>query len=153
VVERPGTHRRSVAERLCVMLGNMRRHAMLSILIAMTVAACAPAPVPSPSRPTSPTPSAASSPSAAPSAAQQASKTWVGDPITVAQAIDHRDNHLDDTELAVEGFAWTALLPCPLNRRPSPAMLQCPDNFTWISDEDPGPPAGGELINPEQPAI
>jgi hypothetical protein len=140
------------------MLGVMRRRVFMSVLLAMTVAACAPAPVPSPALPVpappSPTPFAASSPSAAPSAAQQASKTWVGDPITVAEAIDRRDNHLDDTELAVEGIAWTPLgIPCPLIRRPSPAMVQCPDNFTWISDEDPGPRVVGELIKPKQPAI
>jgi hypothetical protein len=64
--------------------------------------------------------------------------TTVGDPISVAEAIDHRDNHLDDTELAVRGFAWRGPpIPCPRGLVDSPALDQCPDHFTWIADETP----------------
>jgi hypothetical protein len=102
------------------MLGMMRRRAVFTVLLAMSVAACAPAPLPTPAVPVPAPPTAtspaAASPGAAPSAPQHASRTWVGDAITVAEAIDHRDHHLDDTELAVEGYAWTPAGPifCPL---------------------------------------
>ena len=50
--------------------------------------------------------------------------TIVGDPITVADAIDHRDNHLDDTELAICGYGWSPEfpIPCPANLVDSPAL-------------------------------
>lgn len=100
---------------------------------------------------TSPTPSA---PGPSPSAAGPA-LTWVGDPITVAEAIDHRDHHLDDTELAIEGYSWqpAGSVFCPLILPASPAMERCPDNRTWISDRDPGPQTGPDFVEPAQPAI
>jgi hypothetical protein len=141
------------------MLGSMRRHAVSTLVLAMTVAACAPTPPPSPALPVpappTATPPATPSASATPSAAQHAVRAWVGDPITVAEAIDHRDHHLDDTELAVEGFAWTpaGTIFCPLILPASPAMARCPDDRTWISDADPGPQTGPDFVKPNQPAI
>jgi len=32
-------------------------------------------------------------------------------------------------------------------------MEHCPDNRTWISDEDPGPQTGPDFVQPTQPAI
>jgi hypothetical protein len=85
-----------------------------------------------------------------PSPSEAARTTILGDPITVAEAIDHRDNHLDDTELAVRGFGWSPRfpIPCPRGLDDSPALDHCPDNFTWIADErprDPIQPAGVRL--------
>src|SRR4029078_4219967 len=129
------------------------------LLLAVAVAACAPGPTPSSSPSaastsppvTSPAPSAASP---SPSVASPA-LTWVGDPITVAESIQHRDTDLDDTELAIEGYAWTpaGTIFCPLIVPSSPAMEQCPDNRTWISDADPGPQTGPEFIQPKDPAF
>ena len=137
----------------------MRLRLVSPLLLAVAVAACAPGPTPSPSRsavsttvpPTlAPTGTAGPSPSTAGPAL-----TWVGDPITVAEAIQHRDTHLDDTELAIAGYAWSPAgsVFCPLILPASPAMALCPDNLAWISDADPGPQTGPEFIEPAQPAI
>ncbi len=138
------------------MLGKMRSQALPLAVLVLCVAACAPAPPPT-SPPSNPSPVAtiAATPGAAPSAAIRPATTWVGAPITVAEAVDHRDHHLDDTELAVAGFAWrpAGSIYCPAILLVSPAMEQCPDNLTWISDVDPGPQTGPEFIEPDQPAI
>jgi hypothetical protein len=90
-----------------------------------------------------------------PSAPPEASATWVGDPISVAEAIEHRDGALDDTELAVRGFAWrpAAMISCALSPRQSPAQSWCNDNFLWISDADPGPQTTPTFSRPNQPAM
>ncbi len=87
--------------------------------------------------------------------------TVVGAPVSVSMAIEHRDNHLDDTEIAVRGFAWSpaAVVTC-LVRPASPALSQCPDDITWLADgpqpASPGPgfrqpvgPAFNLLIRPD----
>jgi hypothetical protein len=35
----------------------------------------------------------------------------------------------------------------------SPAKAQCPDDRTWISDRNPGPPTGPTFVEPAQPAF
>ena len=137
----------------------MRRRLVSPLLLAVAVAACAPGPTPSSSPSaastsppvTSPAPSAASP---SPSVASPA-LTWVGDPITGAEAIQHRDTDLDDTELAIEGYSWrpAGSVYCPLILPASPAMAVCPDNLAWISDQDPGPQTGPDFVEPAQPAI
>jgi len=94
-------------------------------------------------------------PTATPSASDNPATTWLGAPITVSEAIDHRDNHLDDTELAVKGFAWapTGPIACTMIRPASPALDQCPDGFTQLAERDPGPPAGPEFLQPDSPSI
>jgi hypothetical protein len=139
----------------------MRFRSAAVLLLAIGVAACSPAPVPSSSASARATASpgvsttASPTPGSTPSPAEQASTTWVGDPITVAEAIDHRDHDLDDTELAVAGWAWTPAgsVFCPLVVPSSPAMEHCPDNLTWISDRDPGPQTGPKFVSPAQPAM
>jgi hypothetical protein len=71
--------------------------------------------------------------------------TVVGDPITVSQAIERRDNRLDDTEIAVRGLAWSpaATVTC-LARQMSPAQSRCPDDLTWLAeDSQPASPGPG----------
>jgi len=134
---------------------------LFAVVVAVAVTACAPSPTPSSTATaaplTTPPPSVpASQPPPSPSStAASAAITWVGDPITVTDAIQQRDTDLDDTELAVTGFAWTPAgsVFCPLILPASPAMTQCPDNLTWISDVDPGPQTGPKFVEPAQPAI
>jgi hypothetical protein len=78
-------------------------------------------------------------PTTSPNPSEAPTTTIVGDPITVADAIDHRDNHLDDTELAIRGYGWSPEfpIPCPANLVDSPALNHCTDNFTWIADQLP----------------
>jgi len=94
-------------------------------------------------------------PTATPTASENPATTWLGAPITVSEAIDHRDNHLDDTELAVKGFAWapTGPIACTAIRPASPALDQCPDGFTQLAERDPGPPTGPEFLQPDGPSI
>jgi len=137
----------------------MRRRLVSPLLLAVVVAGCAPGPTPSPSPSAAPTSAPVTSP--APSAAGPSptaagpALTWVGDPITVAEAIQHRDTDLDDTELAIEGYSWrpAGSVYCPLILPASPAMAVCPDNLAWISDQDPGPQTGPDFVEPAQPAI
>ena len=115
------------------MLLGMRRSLVVLGLLVVAVAACAPEPdaVAIAVRglddraaerwPPTGTPGPSSS-SAGPAL------TWVGDPITVAEAIQHRDTDLDDTELAIAGYAWKPgrvdLLPA--HPPGSPAMERMP---------------------------
>ena len=63
--------------------------------------------------------------------------TVVGEPMTVSEAIARRDNDLDDTEIAVRGFAWgpEASLDCAIRIDVSPAAAQCLDRHTFLSEE------------------
>ena len=137
------------------MLGVMRTRTSFLAVLAICVMACAPAPAPTHTSAAPASPLPATSPSAPPSAAIQPATTWVGEPITVAEAIDHRDSHLDDTELAVEGFSWRPAIvaSCALQIRPLPAAARCGDNITWMSDADPGPQTGPGFQPPAQPAL
>jgi hypothetical protein len=141
------------------MLRGMRRSLVAMAVLAVALAACAPRPTPSPSPSAAPTSAAVTSPTptgAGPSAsAAGPALTWVGDPITVAEAIDRRDHHLDDTELTMERYSWrpAGTVYCPLILPASPAMAACPDNLAWISDTDPGPQTGPNFVQPTQPAI
>jgi hypothetical protein len=77
------------------------------------------------------------------------------DPISVADAIDHRDRHLDDTELAVTGTAWapsTAIF-CDFALSGQPALDQCPNTLRWISDVAPAPRVGDAFARPSGPAF
>jgi hypothetical protein len=127
--------------------------AAATIVAALALASCAVAPRPSqPGRSlvaaspeertadASPTPGASIAIPSAPDAAL----TWVGDPTSVAEATEHRDTALDDTELAVAGFAWQPAgdIFCPAILPASPAMEHCPDQNIWISDEDPARRSG-----------
>jgi hypothetical protein len=73
----------------------------------------------------------------------------VGEPITVSEAINHRDHALDDTELLVSGFAWE---PGPLTCTPAlpsmPVLDQCPSTFTWLAE---GVPALVKSVGPTRP--
>jgi hypothetical protein len=82
-------------------------------------------------------------------------KTLLGLPIiTVSDAIDRRDHHLDDSELVVRGFGWTpGLISCPMVVPDSPARAQCPSGFTWLADGPPPPRTGSSLAVPAGPAI
>ena len=137
----------------------MRLRLVSPLLLTLAVTACAPGPTPSPSRSAASTtvpPTLAPTGTPGPSSSSAGpALTWVGDPITVAEAIRHRDTDLDDTELAIAGYAWSPAgsIFCPLILPASPAMEQCPDNLTWISDADPGPQTGPKFIKPAQPAI
>jgi hypothetical protein len=80
--------------------------------------------------------------------------TVVGEPISVRAAIEHRDNDLDDTEIAVKG--WLVALPIECLGTPvppvSPAELHCGDGLVWLAE---GPPTqeGPGLTGPEPPAF
>ena len=82
--------------------------------------------------------------------------TIVGEPITVSEAIDHRDHHLDDTELAIRGIAWapsgTIGITCYVLVPGSPAAERCPDNWAWIAEQHPAG-TGSELREPTGPAF
>jgi hypothetical protein len=82
--------------------------------------------------------------------------TIVGEPITVSEAIDRRDHHLDDTELAIRGIAWapssTNVILCDYTLPRSPAAVACPDNFAWIAEQHPAG-TGSELREPTGPAF
>ena len=80
--------------------------------------------------------------------------TLIGPPITVSEAIDHRDNHLDDTEIMVRGYGWGppgAIACTPLLVAP-PALDQCPDGFSWIGERKPVG-TGPEFLQPDGPAF
>ena len=80
--------------------------------------------------------------------------TWVGEPISVAEAIQHRDDALDDTELAVAGWWYQSPLihSCPLQLRPtSPIEPRCNDDLAKLVDVRPtnglpAPTDGPELV-------
>jgi hypothetical protein len=80
--------------------------------------------------------------------------TVVGEPITVRAAIEHRDNDLDDTEMAIKG--WLVALPIECLGTPapplSPAEQHCGDGLVWLSEEPPTPVRQG-LVQPEPPAF
>jgi hypothetical protein len=78
----------------------------------------------------------------------------IGKPVTVSEAIDHRDNHLDDTEVLVRGYGWGppgAIACTPLLVAP-PALDQCPDGFSWIGERKPVGSAP-EFLQPDGPAF
>jgi hypothetical protein len=80
--------------------------------------------------------------------------TMVGRPMTVSEAIDLRDQHLDDTELAIRGIAWAPSGPiaCSFVAPSSPAAAACPDNFAWIAEQHPLG-SGSEFRQPIGPAF
>ena len=85
-----------------------------------------------------------------------AAMTFFGMPIiTVAEAMDHRDQHLDDTELVVRGFGWApGLMSCPAVVPDSPARAQCPSGFTWLAQVAPqNARFGPSMAVPLGPAI
>jgi hypothetical protein len=104
-----------------------------------------------PSRSPDPTPSATPSPT---SSSNSKLATVIGKPITVTEAIDHRDNHLDDTEIMVRGFGWAPSGPiaCTVIRIAPPALDQCPDGYAWIGERKPVA-SGPEFPQPDGPAF
>jgi hypothetical protein len=96
---------------------------------------------------------ASAPPSPAPSESPVIS-TVVGEPITVSQAIDKRDNKLDDTEIALKG--WLVALPIQCLGTPeppaSPAELHCGDGLIWLAEKPPTQ-VGPGLTRPEPPAF
>jgi hypothetical protein len=76
-------------------------------------------------------------------------------PMTVGDAIARRDLRLDDTELAVEGYASAPAgpIPCPLIRPDLPALDQCPNTFMWLSERASEPNADGTISPPAGPAF
>jgi hypothetical protein len=102
-----------------------------------------------------PGPSLGPTPSPTPAQSAQATlSTLLAAPITVSQAIDHRDNHLDDTELAVSGYYVVPnyVLDCAVDLS-SPISPHCEDQVTWLAEQhtDPAttigasPPPGPKL--------
>jgi hypothetical protein len=91
---------------------------------------------------TSPTPS---------QSAQATLSTLLAAPITVSQAIDHRDNHLDDSELAVSGY-WidhSGQLRCAYAVHRSPVELGC--QWRWLTEVPPVDWTNSS--EPDQPAL
>jgi hypothetical protein len=80
--------------------------------------------------------------------------TVVGEAITVGAAIEHRDNHLDDMEIAVKGWLVALAVECLGTPAPpvSPAEQHCGDGLVWLSEEPPTPVRRG-LVQPEPPAF
>jgi hypothetical protein len=105
--------------------------------------AASPSQVPTPTATPSPTPSGTSNVA-----------TVIGKPITVTEAIDHRDNHLDDTEIMVRGYGWAPSGPiaCTVIRIAPPALDQCPDGYAWIGEWKPVA-SGPEFPQPDGPAF
>jgi hypothetical protein len=103
-----------------------------------------------------PGPSLGPTPSPTPAQSAQATlSTLLAAPITVSQAIDHRDNHLDDTELAVRGYFIVPkiALDCAVDLS-SPISPHCEDGVTWLAEQQPTdlaavggftPPSGPKL--------
>jgi uncharacterized Zn-binding protein involved in type VI secretion len=79
----------------------------------------------------------------------------VAHPITVSQAIAIRDGARDDTELAVAGYAVAPGVPifCTLALSGKPALDQCPNTLTWLSDQRPAPAVGATVSRPSGPAM
>jgi len=80
--------------------------------------------------------------------------TIVGEAISVGAAIEDRDNHLDDTEVAVRGWLVALAVECLGTPVPpvSPAEQHCGDGLVWLS-EAPPTPVGQGLVQPEPPAF
>jgi hypothetical protein len=80
--------------------------------------------------------------------------TVVGEPISVRAALEHRDNDLDDTEIAVKGWLVALAVECLGTPEPpvSPAELHCGDGLVWLAEEPPTP-VGQGLVQPEPPAF
>jgi hypothetical protein len=80
--------------------------------------------------------------------------TRIGKPMTVSEAIDHRDHHLEGTEIVVRGYGWGppgAIACTPLLVAP-PALDQCPDGFSWIGERKPVG-TRPEFLQPDGPAF
>jgi hypothetical protein len=104
--------------------------------------------IPSPSLGPTPSPTAAQS-------GQATLSTLLAAPITVSQAIDHRDNHLDDTELAVIGYyiVPNIVLDCAVDVS-SPISPHCEDSVTWLAEQQPADlSAVGGLTPPTGPKL
>jgi hypothetical protein len=87
--------------------------------------------------------------------AQVTLSTLLAAPITVSQAIDHRDNHLDDTELAVSGYFIVPkiTLDCAVDLS-SPISPHCEDGVTWLAEQQPTDPAAvGGFTPPPGPKL
>lgn len=65
-------------------------------------------------------------------------KDLLAHPITVGEALDHRDLALDDTELAVEGFGWTfnGVLDCAVGEAGPRFLTSCVNGVTWLAPTD-----------------
>jgi hypothetical protein len=78
----------------------------------------------------------------------------VGDPITVSQAIAHRDHALDDAQLLVSGFGWDpGAIACTPIRPSMPVLDQCPSGATWLAARMPTASRSNGLITPDGPAL
>jgi hypothetical protein len=98
---------------------------------------------------------ASSTPTPSPAVEASVVDELLANPITVTEAIERRDNSLDDTELAVEGWAVSAgVLACPLVLERSPALDQCPNYFTWLAEQQPPDQSGsGAFSRPRGPSF
>jgi hypothetical protein len=103
-----------------------------------------------------PNPSLGPTPSPTPAqSAQVTLSTLLAAPITVSQAIDHRDNHLDDSELAVSGYFIVPkiTLDCAVDLS-SPISPHCEDGVTWLAEQQPTDPAAvGGFTPPSGPKL
>jgi hypothetical protein len=111
---------------------------------------------PGPTSTATPGPSLGPTPSPTPAQSAQATlSTLLAAPITVSQAIDHRDNHLDDTELAVSGYFIVPkiTLDCAVDLS-SPISPHCEDGVTWLAEQQPTDPAAvGGFTPPSGPKL
>jgi hypothetical protein len=111
---------------------------------------------PGPTSTATPGPSLGPTPSPTPAQSAQATlSTLLAAPITVSQAIDHRDNHLDDTELAVSGYFIVPkiALDCAVDLS-SPISPHCEDGVTWLVEQQPTDPAAvGGFTPPSGPKL
>jgi hypothetical protein len=78
----------------------------------------------------------------------------IGKPITMTEAIDHRDNDLNDAEMMVRGYGWAPSGPiaCTVIQIAPPALDQCPDGYAWIGERKPVA-SGREFPQPDGPAF
>jgi len=109
---------------------------------------------PSPGTASTSTQSPSLGPTASPTPAESGQatlSTLLAAPITVSQAIDHRDNHLDDTELAVAGY-WidrSGQLRCAYAVHRSPVEPGC--QWRWLTVVPPVDWTNSS--EPDQPAL
>lgn len=104
---------------------------------------------------------AASSPAPSASGLTGAIDDLLAHPISVAEAIDHRDHHLDDAELAVKGFAWSPMtaIDCLVDNTTPAPFRGCERRYTWLAETaearpspispEPASPAFNLFVEPD----
>lgn len=72
----------------------------------------------------------------------------LANPISVSEAIARRDANLDDTEIAVVGFAWFpgAAIDCAIDQRVPATFGGCARRYTWLAE---GAETRPNVVSPE----